>query len=185
MHMAEAKKPSTSRSPRKSVPAKATTRAADVKTSELEPTLLAAEMAIDIEPVPTLVEAVRTNPITETVQMVAEATPQVMRHVSRKTEESREILRAAMRDAAKASTRGALEVNGKVIEALRIQSEVALDLWQSTLKAGSVPEAMRLQTTGMRTAYETAAAQWKDIAATTTRWFGQSVEPIQAVWTHR
>jgi hypothetical protein len=183
--MVEVKKSSSSRSPRKTVPAKASTHSADVKTSELQPTLLAAEMAIEADPAPAVAAVLKSGPMMETVQMVAEATPQVMRHVSKKTLESREILRVAMREAATASTRGALEINGKMIEAFQVQSDVALDLWQSTLKAGSVQEAMRLQTTGLRTAYETAAAQWKDIAATTTRWFGQSVEPIQAVWTHR
>jgi hypothetical protein len=184
--MAETKKSSSSRSTRKAMPAKASTPSADLKISEVQPTLLAPEPTIEPAPVSAPVAAIpQPEAVIGTVQMVAEATPQVIRHVSKKTEESREILRLAIRDAATASTRGALEVNDKMIEAFRVQSDAALAVWQSALAAGSLPEAMRIQTNGIRNAYETATAQWKDIAATTTRWFGQSVEPIQSVWTNR
>jgi len=184
--MAETRKTSLSRLTKKSVPAKASTKSADVKTSDVQPTLLAAEMSEPtMTPIPVVPGVATPEAVIETVQMVAEATPQVIRHMSKKTEESREILRSAMREAATASTRGAWEVNDKMIEAFRVQSDVALDLWSSTLSAGSLPEALRVQTSGLRQAYETTAAQWKDIAETTARWFGRSVEPIQSVWVNR
>jgi hypothetical protein len=183
--MAETKKTSSGRSPKRAVPAKTAANAADLMAGDVQPTLLEAAATVEPDPVPALVAAAKPEAMLNAVHMVAEATPQVMRHVAKRTEESREVLRVAMREAATASTRGALEVNDKMIEAFRAQSDAAFDLWQSTLRAGSLPEAVQVQTTGIRNAYETATAQWQDIAATTKRWFGQSVEPIQAVWTNR
>ncbi|MBM6596562.1 phasin family protein [Microvirga pudoricolor] len=183
--MAETKKSSSNRSVKRAMPAKAATPAADLLASDVQNTMLEAAEPVMPATVQAVVQAVKPEAMLDAVHMVAEATPQVMRHVAKRTEESREVLRAAMQEAATASTRGALEVNDKMIEAFRAQSDAAFDLWQSTLRAGSLPEAVQLQTAGLRNAYETATAQWQDIAATTKRWFGQSVEPIQAVWTNR
>jgi hypothetical protein len=94
-----------------------------------------------------------------------------------------ETFRQALAESANVTTRGALEVNGKVIDALCAQSEAALDLWQSTLSAGSFSEAVRLQATGARQVYETVASHWKDVAETTGRWLGASVKPIQSAWS--
>lgn len=91
-----------------------------------------------------------------------------------------EHLRRAVNATAVVTTRGALEVNGKVIDALRAQSEATFDLWRQALSAGSLSEAVRLQTSGARQVYETAASHWKDVAETTTRWLGSTVKPIQS-----
>jgi hypothetical protein len=93
--------------------------------------------------------------------------------------------RQAMAETANATTRGALEVNGKVIEALRAQSDAAFDVWRSALTAGSFSEAVQLQASGARQVYETAAAHWKDVADTTRRWLGTTVRPFQAPWIDR
>ena len=84
-----------------------------------------------------------------------------------------------------ASTRGALELNGKVLDAVRAQSDATFELWRSTLTAGSFSEAVRAQASGARQLYETTATHWRDVAETTTRWLGSTVKPIQAAWTDR
>lgn len=92
-------------------------------------------------------------------------------------------LRQAVTESATATTRGAVEINGKVIDAVRAQSDAALDLWRAALTAGSVSEAIRIQTGGARQVYETAATQWKDIAEASARLLTASVKPMQSVWT--
>jgi hypothetical protein len=94
--------------------------------------------------------------------------------------EQGETFRRAMGEAASVSAKGALEVNGKIIEALNTQGNAALDLWRSTLGASALPEAFQAQTSATRLAYETASAQWKDIAETTARWVTSSLEPLQS-----
>ncbi len=85
-----------------------------------------------------------------------------------------------LRQAVSETARGAFEVNDKVIDALRAQSDATLDLWRSAVTAGSLSEAIRVQATGSRQVYETAASHWKDVAETTSRWFGDSVKPIRS-----
>lgn len=92
-------------------------------------------------------------------------------------------LRDAITESANATARGALEVNGKVIEAWRAQSDAAFDVLQSALRATSLSDAIRVQTSGARQVYETAATHWKDVAETTTRWLGTAVRPIQSALT--
>ena len=90
-------------------------------------------------------------------------------------------IRQAMSEAVAASAKGALEVNGKIIEALNIQSSAALDLWRSAIKPSPLPEAFQAQTSATRQAYEAASAQWKDVAETTALWFTRSLEPLQTL----
>ncbi len=93
-------------------------------------------------------------------------------------------IRQAMSEAVAASAKGALEVNGKIIEALNIQSNAALDLWRSAIKPSPLPEAFQAQTSATRQAYQTASEQWKDVAETTALWFTRSLEPLQSAF-HR
>jgi hypothetical protein len=94
-------------------------------------------------------------------------------------------LRQAMSEAVAASAQGALAVNGKIIDALQVQGHAALDLWRSSVSTPHLPEVLRLQSSGARHAYETASAQWKDIAETTAHWFTKTVEPISSALTDR
>jgi len=89
-------------------------------------------------------------------------------------------LRQAMSEAVAASAKGALEVNDKIIEAMNTQRNAALDVWRSAIGPASLPEALKAQTHATRQAYETASAQWKDIAETTALWFAKSLEPLQS-----
>ncbi|WP_230531238.1 phasin family protein [Microvirga roseola] len=89
-------------------------------------------------------------------------------------------LRLAMGESLAASARGALEVSDKVIDALQSQSHAALDLWRGAFSTPHLPEAFHNQASAARQAYETASAQWKDIAETAARWMTRSVEPLQS-----
>lgn len=91
-----------------------------------------------------------------------------------------EALRQAMSEAVATSTKGALEVNDKIIQALQSQGHAALDLWRTALDNARQPDAFNAQTGAARQAFETASAQWKDVAETTARWMTKSVEPIQS-----
>jgi hypothetical protein len=95
-------------------------------------------------------------------------------------QERGETLRQAVSEAVSVSAQGILEVNDKIIEAFQAQSSAALDLWQTTISAPHLSEAIRIQTSGTRQVYETASAQWKDIAEASARWFTRSLEPLQS-----
>jgi Phasin protein len=90
------------------------------------------------------------------------------------------VFRQAVSEAAAASAKGVLEVNGKIIDALNTQSNAALDLWRSAFSPSPLPEAFQAQTSATRQAYETASAQWKDIADATALWVTKSLEPLQS-----
>lgn len=92
-----------------------------------------------------------------------------------------DVLRQAVSEAVAASAKGVLEVNGKIIDAVNTQHHAALDLWRSAISPSPLPEAFKAQSQATRQAYETASAQWKDIAETTALWFTKSLEPLQSV----
>ena len=94
--------------------------------------------------------------------------------------EQGDALRQAVREVVSVSAQGALEVNGKIIDALQSQSQVALDLWRTAISTTDLPQAFQAQTSATRQAYETASAQWRDIAETTARWMTRSFEPLQS-----
>jgi hypothetical protein len=94
--------------------------------------------------------------------------------------EQGDAFRQAVKEAVSVSAQGALEVNEKIIDALQSQSHAALDLWRTAITATDLPQAFRTQTSATREAYESASAQWKDIAETTARWMTRSVEPLQS-----
>jgi hypothetical protein len=85
---------------------------------------------------------------------------------------------AGMLDAA-----GWAELNHKMLNLMRSQTEANFALWRSTLGAGSLSEAIRMQTTGVREAYEATAAQWRDIAETAARLMGGPGASMKLPWT--
>ncbi len=93
--------------------------------------------------------------------------------------EQGDVLRHAMSEAVTVSAQGALEVNGKIIDALHSQRDAAIDLWRTAISASHLPGALQAQTSAARQAYEAASAQWKDIAETAARWATRSLEPLQ------
>ncbi|QFU15654.1 phasin family protein [Microvirga thermotolerans] len=104
---------------------------------------------------------------------------------SRFGQEGADALRQAMGQSVLATAHGALEINDRIIAAVRDQSEAAIDLWRSALEASHPTEALRVQATGARQACEVAAAHWKDIAEATARLFHRSFEPFQTVMADR
>ena len=91
-----------------------------------------------------------------------------------------DVFRKAMSEAVVVSAKGALEVNDKIIDAMNTQRHAALDLWRSAISPSPLPDAFKAHSQATRQAYETASAQWKDIAETTARWFTKSLEPLQS-----
>ena len=187
------------------------TKASGLKSAfakALEPKLAkpAAKKAEVEAPAPLFEAAAAVSPAlaVEFVAKVAEAAPipsaedviaPASRFLEAGAEQAREVyararvttdtFRNAVTETANLSTRGALEVNGKVIDALRAQSDAAFDLWRSALTAESFSEAIQNQATGTRQFYETTAAHWKDVADTARRWFGETVAPMQSAWVDR
>ena len=96
--------------------------------------------------------------------------------------ENGESLRQAVTDSTTATTRAFVELNGKLIDLVRAQSDATLDLWRSTLSAGTFSEAIRVQTHGLREVYETTSAQWKDIAETAGRLAAEAAKPLRTAW---
>lgn len=94
--------------------------------------------------------------------------------------ERSEALRQAVRAAVSTSAQGALEVNGKIIEAMNTQGNAAVDLWRTALDNSRSPDGLDTQTNAARQVFETASAQWKDVVETTARWMTKSVEPLQS-----
>jgi len=175
----------------------APTKAADVLMETVEAVKAAAVRAAEAAPAPAPTRPVaeaapaRTAEVPSPAQMVApaarllEAGTEQARAAYARAQSTTEQFRHAVTETAAASTRGALEVNGKVINAMRAQSDAAMELWRSTLTASSFAEAVRAQTSGTRQLYETAATHWRDVAETTTRWISASVMPMQSAWTDR
>lgn len=84
-----------------------------------------------------------------------------------------------------ATTTGALEVNGKVLDALQAQRDAVLDVWRSALAADTLSDAIRLQASGAQAACTQAATHWQEVAETTTRWLSAAFQPIQSAMTSR
>jgi hypothetical protein len=99
-----------------------------------------------------------------------------------RAQETGDSFREAATASTAATTRGFLELNGKVIDLVRAQNDAALDLWRSTLAAGSLSEAIRVQTHGFKEAYEATAAGWKDIAETAGRLMGEAAKPLRSAF---
>jgi hypothetical protein len=97
--------------------------------------------------------------------------------------ETNDTLRNAMALSATAATRGLVELNGKMLDLMRAQSQANFATWRSTLTAGSLSEAIKAQTAGIREAYETTATQWKEVADATARLMGDAAKPLQSALT--
>jgi hypothetical protein len=115
---------------------------------------------------------------------VLEAGAEQARAAYARTQESGESLRQAVAASTAATTRGVVEINGKMLELIQAQGEATLDLWRSTLTAASLSDAVRAQTSGVRRAYEATVAHWRDIAETTGRVLGEAAKPLRSALTH-
>ncbi|MGF9758591.1 phasin family protein [Microvirga sp. 0TCS3.31] len=161
--MAEAKKPRAKRAPKAASP--------ELKADLIE--LAAAPVATALEAVTAAKPATPKAP---------EAKPVAPEALFASAKKQGDALRQAVGEAVTASAKGALEVNGKIIDALNIQSSTALDLWRSAISPAPLPEALKAQSQATRQAYEVASAQWKDIAESTALWFTKSLEPLHSAF---
>ena len=130
-----------------------------------------------VAPLAAVSEAANVEPIAPPLNLVAAAAVEA---VASSAAPKAAVFRQAVGEAVTASANGALAVNDKVIEALQTQSHAALDLWRSAVSTPHLSDVIRLQSNGARQAYETASAQWKDIAETTAHWFTKTVEPLSS-----
>ena len=162
--MAEAKKPRAKRA-----------------TKAASPELKADLIELAAAPAVAALEAVTAaKPATQpTVAAGKPAAPEALFSSAKKQGDA---FRQAVGEAVTASAKGALEVNGKIIDALTIQSSAALDLWRSAISPAPLPEALKAQSQATRQAYEAASAQWKDIAESTALWFSKSLEPLHSAF---
>lgn len=94
-------------------------------------------------------------------------------------------LRRAMRETMIVSAQGALAVNGKVIDALTLQSHAVLDFWRSALVSPPSSSEAHRQANVAHQVYEAAALQWKDVAETAADWTVRSLEPLKSVLTQQ
>jgi hypothetical protein len=131
-----------------------------------------SEMTLDLAPAPLPVVPSSVEPV-EVVQ------------IAQASQARGEVLRKAVSETVAVSARGALEVNEKIIEALQAQSDAAFEIWRTALSAPRLADAIRVQASGTRQAYEAASAQWTDIAKTTAQWFNKSLEPLQSALHRR
>jgi hypothetical protein len=163
--MAEAKKPRAKNATKATSP--------EPKADLIE--LAAVSAAVSLE------EAASVKPAS---QKVAEVKPVAAEALFSSAKMQSDAFRQAVGEAVAASAKGALEVNGKIIDALNVQGNVALDLWRSAISPAPLPEAFQAQSHATRQAYEAASAQWKDIAESTALWFTKSLEPLHSAF-HR
>jgi hypothetical protein len=138
-------------------------------------TILAAQNAAD-DAIETITVDALVAPATRLIETGADRA----REAYARAQAASEQIRQTVAETATATTRGAVEINGKVLDAWRAQSTIAFDLWRQALTAGSVSEAIRVQTSGARQVYETAATHWKDVAETTNRWLDATVKPMRS-----
>lgn len=75
------------------------------------------------------------------------------------------------------ATRGVTELNSKLFDLMRSQTDGAIGLWRQLLGAGSMAEAVELQTRELRRQFEATSHQLKDIAQTSNRLFTEVLTP--------
>jgi hypothetical protein len=162
--MAEAKKPRAKRAPKAVSP--------EPKADLIE--LAAAPAATVVAAVPTAKSVTQTKAVE--VKPVATQAP------FSSAQKQGDAFRQAVGEVVTASAKGALELNGKIIDAWTTQSTTALDLWRSAISPAPLPETLKAHSQATRQAYEAASAQWKDIAESTALWFTKSLEPLHSAF---
>jgi len=86
---------------------------------------------------------------------------------------------AAARSAAIA-TLGLLDLNTRVLDLMRQQSEVSLSAIGAVLSARSVGDAMQAQTDGLARTLDLHSTQWNEIAKSFRRVVEEAAEPVRA-----
>ena len=128
------------------MPTTATKTSKPVKAAEkaLEaPAVLAAAplsdaATITVEAVKDAIEATTVETIVAPATRPMEASADQAREAYARAKATSEQIRQTMTETATATTRGALEINGKVLDAWRAQSDGTIASWRQALAAGSV-----------------------------------------------
>jgi len=154
---------------------------AEVKKTRAKSTAKSVQKAdlVEMASIPAAETVETVMAATPTAVPVPPAKPMAATALRSSAHKQSDVLRQAMSEAVAASTKGALELNGKIIDALNAQRDVAIDLWRTALSPSPLPETFKAQSHATRQAYEAASAQWKDIAETTALWVTKSLEPLQ------
>jgi hypothetical protein len=150
-------------------------QAEEAPAPTLVETLVAPLAALDLAPAAPAPEV-----LLKPVAAVLETGTEGARTLYAKAQETNATLRSAMTESATAATRGLVELNGQVLDLVRAQSDATLAAWRSVLTAGSMSEAIRVQTSGVRQVYETSAQHWKAIAETAGRTAEAAMRPMQS-----
>jgi hypothetical protein len=89
-------------------------------------------------------------------------------------------LRGKDSGSAAAGAQGLAEINDKLLALMRAQLESTYEIWRATVSATSPAEAVQAQADGMRRAFETIAARWRDLAEASARAAGGMTKPLQS-----
>lgn len=112
-------------------------------------------------------------------QAAMEASVDQARAASVQVRQASENVGQVVTESASSATRGLVELNGKMFDLWRAQSDAAFRVWRSVMTAGSLAEAVRAQTSGMREVYELTISQWKELAETTGRLVGDTAKSVK------
>lgn len=85
-------------------------------------------------------------------------------------------------ETAQATSRGISEINGKMLDLVRSQTDATFGLWRDLIGVTSFAEAVEIQTREMRRQYEDASSRMKDIAETATRIAQEVATPVTTVF---
>lgn len=143
-----------------------------------------AATAAAVEPTPALLEAMSAASQSVAARMV-ETGAEAVRRTSADLRSAGETTSRAMTDTGSSASRGWIELNGKMLDVLRAQSDAAFAVWRETVTARSFPDAVRAQTTGLQHLYETSTVQWREVAEAAARLMGDAAKPMGAVWPNR
>lgn len=94
---------------------------------------------------------------------------------------SLEELQGGLAESAGIASKGVAEINGKVLDLVRAQTDAAFSLWRQLLGVNSLSQAVQLQTKGLREGYERTSSHLKDIAETTGRVAETSLAPMRRI----
>ncbi|MBS7695855.1 MULTISPECIES: phasin family protein [unclassified Chelatococcus] len=116
---------------------------------------------------------------------IAESGLQQARKAYATAQEQRDTWNRSVIANANVASRAANEINGKILDLLRSQTDATFGLWRSLMNVSSMAEAVELQTRELRRQYEDATARVRDIAETATRYTNDVVATAKEANRHR
>jgi phasin family protein len=86
-------------------------------------------------------------------------------------------------NSAAAFAQASARLHGKMVDILVSQTDTVFALLRTTMSAGSISEAVKLQGTGVRQAYEKNSTQMKDLSDVVEKAVAEAFEPTRAYWS--